>query len=302
MFRNYHVVIFKDREGGFRNLSVRGGIFIILILLLAALAGLNFWLWGFYHQVEKLDKELVEARRIAMDADNQLLSLAGKIQTIEKDLYRIKQFDAKLRVLMNIEGTSAYDEMEGEQIPLVSSNLTNPGFLAQHRELFSRKMHSLIDDMSGTVHLEEVSQQQLVSFVAENRDAMLSTPSIWPTKGYLTSSFGYRTNPVTGRGSMHKGLDISNRPGTPVVAPARGAITFSGPDKAYGICVVIDHGNGISTRYAHLSKTLVEVGQYVQRNEVIAALGNTGRSTGPHLHYEVMVNGVHVDPMRYIMD
>jgi len=101
---------------------------------------------------------------------------------------------------------------------------------------------------------------------------------------------------------MHKGLDISNRVGTPIRAPARGAVTFSGPDGAYGISITIDHGNGMVTRYAHMQKTLVKVGEFVQRGDVIGALGNTGRSTGPHLHYEVILNGTPVDPMRYILN
>ena len=101
---------------------------------------------------------------------------------------------------------------------------------------------------------------------------------------------------------MHKGLDISNRVGTPVWAPARGTVTFVGTDGGYGTCVMIDHGNNIVTRYAHLQKALVREGQYVQRGDVIAALGNTGRSTGPHLHYEVIVGGIPVNPMRYILN
>ena len=101
---------------------------------------------------------------------------------------------------------------------------------------------------------------------------------------------------------MHKGLDISNRVGTPICAPARGTVTFVGADGGYGTCVMIDHGNNIVTRYAHLQKALVREGQYVQRGDVIAALGNTGRSTGPHLHYEVIVGGIPVNPMRYILN
>jgi murein DD-endopeptidase MepM/ murein hydrolase activator NlpD len=101
---------------------------------------------------------------------------------------------------------------------------------------------------------------------------------------------------------LHKGLDISNRPGTPIWAPARGAVTFAGPDGAYGLSAVIDHGKGVVTRYAHMSKIAVAVGHYVQRGDVIGAMGSTGRSTGPHLHYEVLVNGVNVNPLRYIMN
>ena len=133
-------------------------------------------------------------------------------------------------------------------------------------------------------------------------EAVLSTPSIWPTRGRITSPFGYRSSPTTGRRTLHKGLDIANKIGTPVIAPARGTVTFAGWDKAYGKSIIISHGNNIVTRYAHLNDIKVKQGQTVQRSEVIGALGNTGRSTGPHLHYEVMIGGVPVNPMRYILN
>ena len=301
MFRNYHVVIFKDREAGFRNLRFRGWFVLLLFLLVAALACLNVYLWDFYAKSHVLEKQLLEAQRLVHNSESQLLSLTGKLQILESDLYRVQQFDSKLRVIMNIDD-SASTQGDDEATPTESAQLNNPVFLSQHRELFTRRLHTLIDELSSSVHLEEIQQQTLVSFLRENKDALLSTPSIWPVKGYLTSSFGYRSSPFTGRSSLHKGIDVSNRIGTPIWAPARGAVTFSGHDGAYGICIVIDHGNNIVTRYAHMSKALVSVGQYVQRGDVIGHIGNTGRSTGPHLHYEVIVNGAHVNPMRYIMN
>ena len=301
MFKNYHVVIFKDREAGFKNLRFRGWFMLLLFLSMVALAGMNVYLWENYSKVQILESQLEDSQKLLQDSESQLLSLTGKLQILESDIQRVQRFDAKLRVIMNVDD---YASTQGEENtpPTESSELNNPVFLSQHRELFTRRIHSLVEELSTTAHLEEIQQQTLVSFLRENKDALLSTPSIWPAKGYLTSGFGYRSSPFTGRGSMHKGVDISNHIGTPVWAPARGAVTFSGPDSGYGICIVIDHGNNISTRYAHLSKSLVSVGQYVQRGDVIAQLGNTGRSTGPHLHYEVLINGVNVDPLRYIMN
>ena len=274
---------------------------MLLFLIVVALAGMNLYLWDFYSKAQVLEQQLEESQKLVRDSESQLLSLTSKLQILESDLYRVQQFDAKLRVIMNIEDIAS-PQGEEEDLPTESSGLNNAIFLSQHRDLFTRRLHSLIDELSTSVHLEEVQQQSLVTFLRENKDALLSTPSIWPAKGYLTSGFGYRSSPFTGRSSLHKGIDISNRPGTPVWAPARGAVTFSGPDGSYGICIVIDHGNNIVTRYGHLSKSLVTVGQYVQRNDVIGHMGNTGRSTGPHLHYEVFVNGANVNPLRYIMN
>lgn len=305
MFKNYHIVIFKDREGGFRNLRLRGWLGMLLFLVMAVLAGANVYLWSFYSRALTLEHELEEAQKVIRANDSQVLSLTGKLGALEEDILRVQQFDAKLRVLMNVDKDPSDTADADERMEARASGteaLNNPMFLSRHRELFIRRLHSLVDELADTILLEEVEQQTLVVLMRANKDTLLSTPSIWPVKGYLTSGFGWRRSPMSGASRMHQGLDISNRVGTPIRAPARGAVTFSGSDGAYGICVMLDHGNGIVTRYAHMSKALVKVGEYVQRGDVIGALGNTGRSTGPHLHYEVIVNGTPVNPMRYILN
>lgn len=303
MFKNYHIVVFKDREGGVKNLRLRGWLGIFLLLLVVGLSGLNAYLWTFYNKTATLERELDETRRQVRAGDSQLLSLSGKMRTLEEDVRRVQQFDSKLRVLMNAEPDSANEDANNFNPSTAPGRAAQtPTYLARYRDLYVRQLHNLVDELSTNILLEEVEQQTLVSHMRLNKDLLLSTPSIWPTKGYLTSGFGWRRSPFSGASAMHKGLDIANRVGTPVSAPARGAVTFSGADGAYGISVTISHGVGIVTRYAHLSKALVKVGDYVQRGEVIGAVGNTGRSTGPHLHYEVIVNNTPVDPMRYILN
>ncbi len=126
-------------------------------------------------------------------------------------------------------------------------------------------------------------------------------PSIWPVEGESTDSFGYRGNPFGGGGSeFHPGQDIAAPPGTPVVAPADGTVTEAGWKNGYGQTVVIDHGNGLTTRYGHLSKLEVEVGQELRRGEELGLVGSTGRSTGPHLHYEVRLGDLPVSPLYYL--
>lgn len=306
LFKNYHIVIFKDRESGFRNLRLRGWIGVVLFLIVAALGMGNVYLWEYYRKSSALEHQLEDAKRQIRAGDNHLLSLTGKLQALEEDIQRVQQFDSKLRVLMNVDvdaadvGSSQGEIPEGE----IGNTgvLSNPLFLTRHRELFVRRLHSLVDDLSTNIRLEEVEQQTLASLMRSHKDSLLSTPSIWPVKGYLTSGFGPRRAPLSGATRVHKGLDISNRIGTPIRATARGAVTFAGQDGAYGICVILDHGNGIVTRYAHMDRAIVTTGGYVQRGDVIGALGNSGRSTGPHLHYEVIVNGVEVNPMRYILN
>lgn len=304
MFKKYHIVIIKDREGGISNLRLPGWIAPVVFLLVAGLAALNMYLWEYYTHSLALEYELGEVKQTLRASDNRTLHLAGRVAELEEALNRVMRFDAKLRVLMNIgDAEETGTATEGEEGFIAPARPEDAGsLLARHRELFSRRTFSLVDELMERVLLEEVKQQSLVLFLRENSELLLATPSIWPARGFITSGFGWRSSPFTGQRRMHAGMDISNRPGTPVMAPAKGTVTFSGSDGAYGICIVIDHGNNIVTRYGHLQRTLVKEGQQVQREEVIATLGNSGRSTGPHLHYEVRLGGVPVNPMRYILN
>ena len=131
---------------------------------------------------------------------------------------------------------------------------------------------------------------------------LASSPSIWPSRGWLTSTFGNRISPFTNRKQFHAGIDIAGSPGTDVVAPARGRVVFAGPNGPLGNCLTIDHGYGVRTTYGHNQALYVKVGQEVERGQRVAALGNSGRSTGPHLHYSVEVNGKTRNPLDYIFD
>jgi murein DD-endopeptidase MepM/ murein hydrolase activator NlpD len=150
--------------------------------------------------------------------------------------------------------------------------------------------------------LREQSVLDLWESLSERQSLLNATPNIRPAKGWFTSRFGYRISPFTGRPALHTGLDIAAAPGSPVYAPGDGMVTFAGYDEGYGKMITIDHGYGLTTRYGHNAQIYVQVGQKVQRWDVIASVGNTGRSTGPHLHYEVRVNGVPRDPALYILD
>ena len=128
------------------------------------------------------------------------------------------------------------------------------------------------------------------------------TPSMWPVVGKLESGFGGRRNPFGGRGyEFHTGQDIDAQTGDPVVAGARGTVAFAGVQNGYGNLVVIDHGGGLTSRYGHLSHLDVTQGQTVERGQFIGKVGSTGRSTGPHLHYEIRINDEPVDPLQYLL-
>jgi murein DD-endopeptidase MepM/ murein hydrolase activator NlpD len=127
-----------------------------------------------------------------------------------------------------------------------------------------------------------------------------SAPNLWPVEGFVTGSFGERIDPFNGEGAFHSGIDIASQMGEPVIAPADGVVLFADFMGGYGRVVMIDHGHGITTRYGHLANFVVAAGQRVQRGDTIGHVGLSGRSTGPHLHYEVRINDTPVNPHKYL--
>jgi murein DD-endopeptidase MepM/ murein hydrolase activator NlpD len=146
------------------------------------------------------------------------------------------------------------------------------------------------------------SHLNIVRRDVERREALgASTPSIWPVHGWLSAGFGMRADPFTGETEYHPGLDISADKGTPVYATASGTVESAGPSGEYGNLIVLAHGFGLMSRYAHLSRFAVQAGQRVTRGEVIGYVGATGRATGPHLHYEVLANGKLLNPLSLLI-
>jgi murein DD-endopeptidase MepM/ murein hydrolase activator NlpD len=156
--------------------------------------------------------------------------------------------------------------------------------------------------LGAVAKAREQSLADLLGRLEDKRHHLSSTPAIWPTKGWLTSRFGSRISPFTGGHQFHGGIDIAGARGTDVIAPARGRVTFAGKKGGLGQTLTLDHGYGVRTLYGHNDELHAKRGQEVERGQVIASLGNSGRSTGPHLHYVVEVNGKAVNPLDYIFD
>jgi murein DD-endopeptidase MepM/ murein hydrolase activator NlpD len=165
---------------------------------------------------------------------------------------------------------------------------------------------SLLDELErvyAVVTEEGESLRALERFIANAGRVLTSLPSRWPVRGPVNSDFGPRPSPWSeGAGEHHSGLDIGAARGTPVTAPAPGTVVFTGSHAEYGIALVIDHGNDIRTLYGHLSRVDVVPGQTIERGQLVALTGNTGRSSGPHLHYEIQVAGKAVNPRLYLWD
>ncbi len=186
----------------------------------------------------------------------------------------------------------------------------------EFRKIFSFKsrqdvLEAVTVTDTGSIDMDIIKEQinqtietvtEIKRYLSEQRDLYRATPLGWPVKGVITSGYGMREHPKYGDPAFHSGIDISVPPGTPVRATADGIVSFAGWTAGSGYTVVIEHGHGFSTAYAHLSELLVKIGQRVNRGDIIARSGSTGVTTGPHLHYEVWKNGAHVNPVSYLKE
>lgn len=298
-FGRFHIVIFREKRGTPRKLQLKGWMLMALGLTLTLLVAGNIVLLKNFALSGSLEKSLSLTEKSAHEQKSQLLNLSQKLISLQKDVTRIRDFDSKLRVMINLEQENIMSVAPrggpGQDVA--------KGYLPLYRqELLARKMNEFLRQLSVEARMEEVRQQEIIQRLRANRDVLEATPSVWPTGGWVTSGFGWRVSPFTGKREFHKGLDISGPNGTPIYAPSRGVVAFIERDPAYGLVVNLTHGSGLVTSYSHLSRVGVKVGQVVQRGELVAYIGDTGRSTGPHLHYEVRISGIPVNPMRYILN
>lgn len=298
-----------------------------VILAFALLAALVDYL-GLLAQTAENKRLIAENAQLT----KQFQVIEGKVQALETSLERVKTFTTKLKLITNIEGEDrslklamgvqppANQQVEEYDQPMEQRESINDlekadsefsekkpineqkGELAVEESKDYASLAIRIDRSIKDSQLREQSVLDLWESLSERQSLLNSTPNIRPAKGWFTSRFGYRVSPFTGRPALHTGLDVAAAPGSPVYAPADGIVTYAGYDEGYGKMITLDHGYGVSTRYGHNSQIYVQVGQKVSRWDVVASVGNTGRSTGTHLHYEVRVNGVPRDPALYILD
>jgi murein DD-endopeptidase MepM/ murein hydrolase activator NlpD len=258
------------------------------------------WIFREYEVMRDQMPLLGQLRKENEQQKRQFLHLAQRIEEIIGNMGELKELDLKLKVMMNLE--TADGNAPGGMGGSAPSIRWPDYFEAMTHKGQVRLMHQSLDNLKTEVAVLKQDKSKFRKFLESQKKVLASTPSIWPTKGWLSSRFGHRISPFTEEKEFHKGVDISARMNAPIVAPADGVVFGVDFDHGSGKTLVIKHGYGVATIYAHLNKILVKRGQYVKRGEKIAQVGTTGRSTGPHLHYEVRLNGVPVNPLRYILN
>ncbi len=247
-----------------------------------------------------------EARRLAKHnaaLTGELDTLNRRMSVLQESIAALEQKDELYRLLAGLEPIDADTRRVGIGGP--GDPEVQEAALWKHDRGAARSAFtasSQLGEMLRRARLLEFSWREAEDTLRNKHARLAATPSIYPTAGYMTSGFSSsRWHPILDRPRPHNGVDIVARPGTPIVAAAHGRVVHAGPLGEYGLTIEIDHGYGITTRYAHASRLLARAGQTVARGDTIARVGQTGLAVGPHLHYEVLVSGRPADPRMFIL-
>jgi len=296
--RFYTVLILPDAASSPRKFHITKSTLTTISGLVAVLVlALTFIVYEYVN----LNLRMLELKRLRQEAGDRNV-LVERVGQLEGELSRLRDLDRRLRVAVGI------DKGEAQPAALAQGGAEGPSrsaLLDALKQRTGRLADFVMRDLAAMgeeISSRERSLRELKIYLEEKRSVLAATPTILPIKGLVTAGYGYRKSPFTGQRESHEGLDIAAHYGTPIVATADGVVSFAGPLAAYGNVVFLNHGHGFATFYGHNSSNRVREGQRVRRGEVIAYVGTTGRTTGPHVHYEVHVNGDIANPMKYALD
>lgn len=298
--RRYVLMFFDSTGQGTHRLSISRAWAVGLVAFAVTLGAAVLWstVHGFvrWPAAREVDRLRYENSTVERDITELSKRLPGSRLAVERAATTFDQVWARsgLGVEERVLGIGPVspEAESAEAPPGEPEESKSGGQLAERLGLLSERA-------DGLVH----SMDELMEYFHDASHVLSKTPSIRPVRArWLTSAFGRRRDPIDGRWVVHKGMDLGGAMGTQILAPADGIVIWTGSRGGYGQTVVLDHGYGIQTHFAHLSGYRVSPGDTVQRGDVIAEMGNTGRSTGPHLHYEVRRHGQPLNPVHFILD
>lgn len=329
--KKFYTIIFSgDSFSSLKKITVQQKYAHIILAVLISLA-LLFTVFLTDYLGIYIDKwELSQLKKKNQGLEKKLADLNSHFNELEKKVYKISDFSKKLQIITNTSSEHINQQMgigkihsSSEILALSSYTPAQKVFRSPNSQNLNQKFHEKnhysetsplelsnalevrIEELKGKSDLVKQDIWTLYTDLLEKQEILNNTPSILPVKGWVSSHFGYRNETIYSdhEPHFHRGVDIASTEGNPVVSAADGKIVYTGyDDYGYGNLIVIDHGYGLKTYYAHLSKIETKIGKQVQRGEIIARVGSTGKSTGPHLHYEVRIFGIPVNPDNYILD
>ena len=304
---DYSLVFFSGTSASPKRFRLSRRLFRLfgyssLVILLGVISTFIYFSQKYYYLAND-EIELTELKRESKIRKVQAEKIAAQVKNFESEMARLGRFEKKLLVITALENSPKNIPKNlgvGGSYGLSSYSLTTS--LTHESNALVNRLSNNLEHLTTQAKIKAISLQELDHFFKNQKSFLQSTPSIWPTRGWVTSGFGYRKSPFTGLQEKHEGWDIGARSGSPVRATADGVVSVAGRERGYGKLIEIDHGYGVVTRYGHNSKNMVKVGKKVKRGQIVALVGSTGRSTGPHLHYEVLVSGVPTNPKNYILE
>lgn len=305
--KKYSLIVIPDSRAKVWRWEIsRKKVEAALAMCLTILFILTGSIWGFAHYREAyIATEDIRFANAKFEQERS--ELLTKLTNLEQTVERTERFASRLEASLGLNS----EEMQKGIGPLAENDFSEPVAVRRFDSLkFSGKENGIafadLDTAMGGLKETASSVDERLQTVYElHRDRMTywaAMPSIWPAKGWITSGFGPRRRPIRGGTRFHKGMDIAAPPGTPVLCPGDGIVTFSGYKRGLGKTIMVDHGYGVVSVYGHNSSNYVKEGDRVKRGELIGSVGRTGLATGSHLHYQIEVDGVPVNPMRYIQD
>jgi murein DD-endopeptidase MepM/ murein hydrolase activator NlpD len=319
--RFYTILVVPEKTSRVRSLVIPSWLLrsaaIGLAFLVLVTGMMLFDYWYVMSQIGENRQLKLENRKLRQ----QVQIFQNKITTVESTLERVKTFATRLKVIMHVEEQGPNIQAK---LPDANSNLAQTASLqkisttelkdsgsqtettSDPEKLELQKEYSILESKLSDLNQEAFKTEEILQdeyeILYDKKAFLAALPTRQPASGYFTSGFGVRTSPIGDRVKMHEGLDIANRLGTVIRAPADGEVVFADSKSGYGLTLILNHGYGIETWYGHLRGFTAKKGNKIKRGEKIALLGNSGRSTGPHVHYEVRVHGYPVDPLSYIFE
>jgi murein DD-endopeptidase MepM/ murein hydrolase activator NlpD len=275
----------------------RTGIMAVVATLALSFFAATHFLYDYRENLSKI-KDLRGLRQRVSEQNLTLYNLNAKFESLETEVERLRALDARIRSLARIDLPLRTGPAEKAGLPDGIGGVETQESAAAGRldRLLDLRFEKLKKDVLVDLRNLEVLREELDG----RRIFLESVPALWPVRGILSSGFGVRNSPFTDTPVFHHGLDIVARSGVHVVAASAGRVVRSGYESLFGNVVVLEHGFGYRTLYAHLKERLAAAGDIVQKGDPVGTVGDTGRATGPHLHFEVHVNGLAVNPTRFL--
>lgn len=293
--KNLTILFVPDDNTGVFSFKVNTFLFILLCFLwigATVFAGYILYKHVNYRATHEYNKFLTKKHK----------EFAKEILELRETVKRTAEVENQLKDLLKLKSKNAIIKYTGFGGPSYIDTKLLEKEIENNNEMISRKaFEAAVKYIDSQAQTNEKSFQEIIKYITDQRAKLTAVPSGWPVKGWITCGFGSRIDPFTGALSFHQGVDIANDIGSPIKATADGVVQYADFERGgYGNLVTINHGNGYITRYGHLQKFIVAPGQHIKKNQIIGFLGSTGKSTSPHAHYEVILNGVAVNPVKYL--